>query len=367
VSSKEFHQNVHSLRALAIWSIVAGHVIDITSWPANSIWPAQLSNLLENGSVLFVFVAGYLFQHLHSRYRYLHYLKRKVARVIVPYLIVSTPAVILALSFGNVPEHYPQLAGRSLGFQIDWMYLTGGSHVNFALWFIPMISIFYVAAPLFSAMIRHPVSYWILPPLVVLSAVIHRVPNPSLGIVHMTLYLLPAYVAGMWCSQFGAALSINRALSATGLWIALVGDLALPSIVSSHVGNYEEPGYLTFTAGIIDWLFLARLAAAFLLLAVLARMPVWLSRRLAPFAATSFGVFFIHCYWLQLFVQLQRKVSLPGNILIWLLTTIAIIAASHWSVNLVDRLFPRAGGYLVGYFRRGGGEGPARGPVPVEG
>ena len=104
--------------------------------------------------------------------------------------------------------------------------------MNFALWFIPMITIFYVAAPLFSAMIRHPVSYWILPPLVVLSALIHRVPNPGLAIVHMALYLLPAYIAGMWCSQLGAALSIRHALSAIGLWIALVGGLALPSIVA---------------------------------------------------------------------------------------------------------------------------------------
>ena len=79
MSAKEFHQNVHSLRALAIWSIVAAHVIDITPWSANSIWPRLLANVLENGSVLFVFVAGYLFQHLHSRYRYLPYLKRRVS------------------------------------------------------------------------------------------------------------------------------------------------------------------------------------------------------------------------------------------------------------------------------------------------
>lgn len=357
--SKEFLQNAHSLRSLAIWSIVAGHVIDITPWPANSIWRDQLSNVLGDGSVLFMFVSGYLFQHLHPRHRYLHYLERKVARVIVPYLILSIPAVILALSFGNVPEHYPYLAGRSIGYQIGWMYLTGGSHVNFALWFIPMISIFYVAAPLFSAMIRHPISYLILPPLILLSALIHRVPNPALDIVHMALYMLPAYVAGMWCSQFGATFSTPYALSTTALWIALVVDLALPSIVSSHVGNYEEPGYFTFTDGIIDWLFLARLAAACLLLAALARIPAWLSRRLAPFAATSFGVFCIHCYWLQFFAQLERKLMLPGTILLWLLTTIAVIAACHWSVILVHRLFPRVGSYLVGYFPRGERAAPA--------
>ncbi|HEX4050087.1 MAG TPA: acyltransferase [Steroidobacteraceae bacterium] len=366
MSSNEFHQNVHSLRALAIYSIVAGHVIEITPWPPGSIWPRLLSSLFEDGSVVFVFVAGYLFQHLHRRFRYFHYLRRKLSRVIVPYLIVAIPAIVLTLSSGNVAQHYPQLAGKPLVYQIGWMYLTGGSHVNFALWFIPMIAIFYVAAPLFSAMVRHPVAYWILLPLIVVSTLLHRVPYPSLAIIHMALYLLPAYIAGMWWSQFGSALTTRHVLSTTTLLAATVVVLALPWVASSHAGNYEEPGYFTFTAGVIDWLFLARLATAFLLLLVLARTPAWLSRRLTPFAATSFGVFFVHCYWLQLFVQFHNWVATPG-ILTWLLTTTTIFAASYWSVIAVDRLFPNAAGYLVGYFRPARRDDPVKGPVLVAG
>ena len=60
---------IHSFRALAILFIVGGHCIDFFNWSEGSAAiERMLRILISNGSVLFVFIAGYLFQHLAIKY-----------------------------------------------------------------------------------------------------------------------------------------------------------------------------------------------------------------------------------------------------------------------------------------------------------
>src|ERR1035438_9678225 len=59
-----FLRYIHSFRALAIILVVAAHCITLFDWGRTG-WPYQLVvSVMPNCTVFFVFIAGFLFQHL---------------------------------------------------------------------------------------------------------------------------------------------------------------------------------------------------------------------------------------------------------------------------------------------------------------
>ena len=69
-----FLSYIHSFRAVAILFIVAGHCVYLFEWEAIRWQERLMKSLMQNGTVLFVFVAGFLFQHLSHKFEYRRYL-----------------------------------------------------------------------------------------------------------------------------------------------------------------------------------------------------------------------------------------------------------------------------------------------------
>src|SRR5262245_40377254 len=91
---RQFLSYVHSFRGLAILAVVATHTSDLLAWgPGSPLAYRLLYSAVQNGTVPFVLIAGFLFQHLSAGFRYTSYLRRKVTNVILPYLIVSLPVL----------------------------------------------------------------------------------------------------------------------------------------------------------------------------------------------------------------------------------------------------------------------------------
>ena len=84
---------IHSFRGVAILFVVGGHIL--LDWKPGTVSEKILDAIFQNGTVLFVFIAGYLFQHLSGKYDTLDYWKKKVQYVLLPYILISTPAIIL--------------------------------------------------------------------------------------------------------------------------------------------------------------------------------------------------------------------------------------------------------------------------------
>ena len=95
---KRFLGYIHNFRGIAILFVVGGHIL--LSWPENEHPLAKdvLYSIWQNGTVLFVFIAGYLFQYLIGKYRTFDYWKKKLRYVILPYLLISGPAIIIRIS-----------------------------------------------------------------------------------------------------------------------------------------------------------------------------------------------------------------------------------------------------------------------------
>src|SRR5687767_4325167 len=145
-----FLSYIHNLRGLAVLFIVGVHVRGY-EWqldPDDQAYDFFVA-LFDNGTVLFVFIAGFLFQHLtHHKFDFKHYFFQKIKVVILPYLIVSIPIIMLRLALGSSELSLPiGFDEHPMAYRIFYFIITGVHMVPF--WFIPMIFLIYLSAPVF--------------------------------------------------------------------------------------------------------------------------------------------------------------------------------------------------------------------------
>jgi probable poly-beta-1,6-N-acetyl-D-glucosamine export protein len=312
-----FRGDIHRLRGIAILLIVATHCVTFFQWTQHPLGLAMVMDLFDNSTLIFMFISGYLFHHTSAQYQYTKYLRTKLFNVLLPYAIAATPGLIYML----VHEPPPDVATpNNLSFiarTLD-MLLYGGSQVNYALWFIPVICIYYLASPLLMLLTRRPALYAVLLVLLPLSVLMHR---PSYAHGHnilLALYFLSAYLSGMFCSQFHDRIvpMLDRNL---GLLCVFTFTLVTCHLLfSSHHGKYTAISMLSLDRpdGLIDWLFVQKLLITLTLWGLIRRFA---SRRLAfldHIANVSFTIYFLHIYAMYCVLWLtQRKsveISLPA-------------------------------------------------------
>ena len=322
--------HLFAFRTVAIIVIVAGHCVGAFDWSALPGVKWFLNGVLENGTVLFVFIAGYLFEYLSGRFEYRRYLSGKLRDVILPYLLVSVPGLVHDMS---------TYEGSWQGwlYRVIWLLLQGGAGLNFPLWFIPMIALYYLAAPAFILFVRHPRLYALLPLLVVLSALIHRV-GDNTAMTFQAAYFLSAYVAGMWASHVREGLEPVLKKYWLPLAVALGVFILAQWRWSPFHGNYEGAYPFSREHGLIDWQILQKLLMCFVLLGFTAR---WYTRRVRGvdlLAELSFPIFFIHAYVLFLFGWAFKPGKPEGSLALYVVTTAGLFLACvlvTWTLRTV--------------------------------
>ena len=147
--------------------IVVLHVL-LSSWSASHPIKNVLEVIVTNATLLFVFIAGFLFHYLNwSKFNWSVYLKKKLLYVVVPYVIVSIPIIIKKVYFDTqllwwMDGQYNEL--NEVG-KVFYLLITGRQFGPF--WFIPMIVLFYLTAPLLLYLSRSKASAVI--PLIVIA------------------------------------------------------------------------------------------------------------------------------------------------------------------------------------------------------
>ena len=308
---KEFLGYIHSFRGLAILYIVAGHCVTLLSWPGAQLTERLLGCVLSGGSVFFVFIAGYLFQHLSHKFEYINYLGSKLKNVVCPYVILSVPAVFLWTAIAQRPDMWPGFYEHPPIIRAVVFYLTG-RHIT-AYWFIPMICLFYLIAPLLLYLDRRRWVYLFLPAFVAVSLLISRGWHP----LHNMAHFFSAYLLGMFFSRYRKE-TLNFA---AGTWPVLLG-LATTCVALDY--------YRVWPA--INWNFLQKLLLCAFYLWLLARTDHIVGKWLAPFATASFGIYFLHPYVMATmrkgFAFLGYGDSLPSNSLLLLLLLFCLVSGT---------------------------------------
>lgn len=323
---------IHYFRALAISFIVAGHSIDAFSW-ANIDTERLLRIFLSNGSVLFVFIAGYLFQHLGKRFSLLHYYKTKLKNVITPYIIVSIPAIavfVFLLERGSV---WPGFYDNPEAYQVIMFYLTG-KHLA-PLWFIPMISIFYLAAPALIYADKNKTIYYFLPLFIVLSCFVGR------GFALQSfIHFFSAYLLGMFCSHYKTP--INRIVSGN----VVILSLLLCVLTFAALEFFFMRGTMTYLN------YLQKLMMSLLFLGAFVKYNSHLnSRIISTIADTSFGIFFIHSYVLTASKLAYKEFfgGLPsGVIFFYFVLALATLLICATLITVIRNIFGNQSRLIVG-------------------
>ena len=345
----KFLSYIHNLRGLAILFVVGVHAHGFdrdTSRVFNSIFdPSE-----GNGTVLFLFIGGFLFQHLtHHHFDYKKYIEQKFKVIILPYLIISIPLIILRIYAGFESLALPEgFHDRSVTHQIIY-YLLTGTHMP-PFWFIAAIIFIYLTAPLLHAIDTSRFYKFGLPLVLLLYFFTYRPlhnANPFLAYLHFA----PVYILGMWASKYKDRFIANQNVV---LWtaIAIYATITILDVsrlmTFSRALRFEDVLY----GGVIAFNVYALKAVAlcFMCLMIMYKlrnreMPV-----LELLGNYSFGIFFVH----YAFISISGKIiELSGvhvhfSFPIFIISFLFILLASTITVYFVKRISGKYSRYFIG-------------------
>lgn len=338
-----FLSHIHNFRAVAILGIVGAHALQGFTWGEYQTF-FDVTNFISNqSSIWFVFIAGFLFQHLSGKFVVSKYYIAKLKNVILPYLITSIPGLFYYTVVDRQDIMWPGFYDRPITEQLLLFILTG-KHLA-AFWFVPMITLFYLLAPLLIAIDRSRYGYWIMLPTFLASATLGRdnmlfwiEQAAPYSVFSKALFMFPVYLFGMYFSRHHD----NLIKVVKKLW-PLLAILAMALVV----GHYME-----VASG--KWMhFLFKLTSAVLILYWLRVGDVFVGRKLHYLADVSFGVFFLHGYVLGTaklaFWEIYGRGSLPdGNPLLYFGYLTLIILACLAVIWVVRYLLKGHSRLLIG-------------------
>jgi len=341
-TKKEFQHHIHVFRGVAIMLIVCAHTVPSLDWTHNPLTGRIIDAIANQSSIFFFFIAGYLFQHLSARFQYRTYLKQKLKTVIVPYLILSVPALVIFTVIVQRVGMWSWFYDLPIWQQVG-LFLVTGKHLA-PLWFVPTISLFYLIAPLLLWMDRRaPALYWLIVPFLILAAYAGR--DGPYGPIDKAIYLLPVYLLGMAFSRFQATAE------------ALTVRYWLPLLVVTMAGffgfvlGWPEPPY---------FMMIMKAPMTLLLTVLLLKYHHVFGKRLDYIAHISFGIFFIHAYFIsalkvatvylvhgQIYVG-EGTGDLPGTLPYFLIYALVVLFISVVVISLGQRVLGDRSRMIIG-------------------
>lgn len=338
---------IHRTRAIAIVLIVALHCLDRMDWSTNHQTYRLMVEILQGATLDFMMISGFLFAHLRSKYEYTHYLKTKFKNVIIPYLVVGLPGIALLLSKPLFLELNPELSGWPLWLQAGFLYVYGGSQLNHVMWFIPVLTIYFLLSPLFMYVLERPIWFLSLVVLIPLSLLAHRPSVQKYHHLELALYFLPGYMSGMLASLYkDKVLAFSQRyfyLLVAGVLATLLGHFYL----SDFDGSYVEEVF-SGERGLIDWVFIQKFLLFFVLIALMKRMEAIKMRTVDYVATVSFAIFFVHLYVLHIYSHVVHWHLFPGTVFNTIVLALMTVAGSVGLAYVVRRLFGASSRYLIG-------------------
>uniref|UniRef100_B8HV87 Acyltransferase domain, membrane protein n=1 Tax=Cyanothece sp. (strain PCC 7425 / ATCC 29141) TaxID=395961 RepID=B8HV87_CYAP4 len=341
-----FLRYIHNFRGLAILLIVVAHTMQFLIWQDHPKLEVFLNVLLGNGSVYFVFIAGFLFQYLSRKYAYKTYVISKLHNVLLPYFIISIPAIFYLLLRGSpgildIDNFFDlPLLGKIIAF-----YVTG-DHL-FPLWFIPMISLYYLLAPSFIWIDRHPKAYWIIPALLLVTLYVNRTPENH--IIPTAIHFLSIYVLGMVSSHYREQLSVILKHN----WFFLV-------FIATSLTVYETliRAKLYLLEDMLSVNTISKAILCIFLMYVFWRFDAIISDFyhfcLGVLANFSFGIFFLHGYFSKIYFSIiyryfgMESFWVQANILTFLILLTFQLVGSIFVIHLLKLILHKKSRYLIG-------------------
>lgn len=339
---------INVFRGLAILLIVMGHTMQFGD--KNTILHIIVCEIFCGGTALFMFISGFLFQHLSSKFEYKNYLSKKWTNVILPYFFTAIPGILLCIF---LPYAYKNsFVGMNPLLQIP-IHLSIGRVHNVPTWFIPMIVCFFLLSWSFLKLEKKNILYKLLPIFFIITIFLQRgiaEYESTRDLSHIETYItyikynltgvlhfLSLYIFGMYCSYNKAIINVfynKRFLLLILMILTSATDIFL-------MYKYQYSNYT------ISKIFLTMVVLGYLKHydeIIISKKK--LNSFLDLIAKYSFGIFFVHWYCFFAYNQLfDIKGVLPllnNNILYTLLLVfirfIVVTILSMFSLFLIKKI-----------------------------
>ena len=345
---KKFINSINYFRGLAIVLIVLGHSFDLAQWKVSSTLGEFVYALSLNGTVYFVFISGFLYNHIfYPRFNYKKFTIKKAQYVLLPYLLFSLIPVLSTVFLDGGGEYLPdELRNRPL-LAVFWYLITG--RVIFAYWYIPMAMLLFAVSPIVNWIIKSNKVLWFIFFLTPISMIIHR-PIDNLNAVHSLIYFFPVYLIGVWSSinnkKIYAYLKDNKKKAV--LVLAAIAFGLIQVLVFNQTGNFHKE-LLSLT--VLDVNLLQKICLCFLFMSLLDNYEDTNITALNKIAETSFAIYFIHPFFISFLYAILSKldISFQGNFITLIIATAIATLGSMAIAFCIKAVLKKNSRYLIGW------------------
>ncbi|MGL5287003.1 MAG: acyltransferase family protein [Aeromonas sp.] len=335
---KEFLYFFENLRGVAILMVMFSHITVI--YEHDSIWQNLCRYLFGDVSSLFVFVSGYLFLYTTERkgYDYLPYLHKKAGYILYPYLLLSA----VAIGYGIVTDKNLDYGLAPLQYGI-WSLIVGGALIV-PLWYIPMIWLVFLISPL----LRYASRSSFFGPIVVVALFVSLMTarplsnlNPFLSVFHF----LGFYLMGMYFAQNGPLIQWAK---------SKVIPISVGLLIAYLLMYFWWFNTETFNHGFWDQLFhlnvlqLSKLIFVWLMYFIFAAYLNHPYKPMSHIAQISFGLFFVHGFWLYLFGIVLGRMPVENIIGRLAIQLLFCFVFSYISILIARKVLGKRSRYVVG-------------------
>ena len=348
-----FLNSINHFRAIAVIFIVAGHCFPLANYAIESNLSKLFLTLVGGGASFFVFISGFLFQHLFKEtFDYKKYLKKKANYLLVPYIILSFFPVLIFIYLDHYPNTYLEPTKEGWFFQNIVPFLKSyftGFHIA-AYWYIPFALILFSLTPVFINFmkLRTNIQILIITLWFILSAFMHRPFEESIfSIIQAAIYFIPMFLFGMLISKHRNIVYSKLSGREIYLFITVLILVFFQVYIGRHGSYFKRP--LDFNG--IDLMLIQKIIFIVFFIVFLYRFNNKESKIINIIASNSFGIFFFHGIWLLILNKLKDYLpyNLPvNNFGLLILTIIMVFSISLLSSFLVRKIIPRQSRYIIG-------------------
>jgi peptidoglycan/LPS O-acetylase OafA/YrhL len=342
MNKKPFLPYIEWFRGLSILLIVLSHL-------RSSFLPREYFYVVQNATVYFLFISGFLFHYLSNPGEtVISFYVKKFQRLVVPYLVAALPGFLMLLW---ERERFPDLEYVLLS------YATGTGHYNDTHWFIPTMVMIFITFPLLRILTTRKRLLMILTILGLATTLVTFRSIANSNPLWNGLHFYGIFLFGMTTSAFWDSWSL---LLKNYFWeVAIPGTVLFTGLVFlAPLGKKLEMETVLEAGGLftgiwdLDWSTLARLVLIFPILALLMALHEkgLKLKFLAISGKMSFGIFLYHTYFIY-FLDSERvnRFFPQNNLWVFLMNAVFVLGLLCLLLALVKKVLGKNSVYFTGY------------------
>jgi fucose 4-O-acetylase-like acetyltransferase len=339
--TRTYKYSIENFRAIAIIFVMLSHM---TTFSAIGSLEYFVKFLFVDATTFFIFISGYLFACTEpaKNFNYLNYLFKKIRFVIGPYLLF----LFLPILAGVYLKQHKLLDLNILQYTL-WSITVGGAQVG-PMWFIPLITIFFLLSFVFIKL-KPGLFLGFITIFFLGIAIYTQRPLNNANAFLLFIHFLGFYLLGISFFYLGSFFENIY----TGLSILLIITCVIVFFgtfyLASNASWMTPLDYQSFfdQLGMLNLMQLGKLTLLIGLFIFLEKFCNHKNNYLSFIAKISFGLFFIHGFFL-IFIGRLVLPNINNDIVNLLIELFGVMTFSLVTVYLIQKMMRSKSRYVIG-------------------